>query len=145
MLIISNQIDLSSFHIPPGGSDESLPLGACYLVTRSHTGKWHPLENAYLGPDTNPSSVKNIIQKSQQAGLYVMPDTPDVVAAFLANGGTVGRCCGRMEFGPRALGNRSILAKADDAAMVQKLNDQVKHRDWWMPFAPIVQASKALH
>jgi len=60
------------------------------------------------------------------------------VAELLAQGNIVGFFTGRSEFGPRALGHRSILADPRSQEMQQKLNDKVKHRQWFRPFAPAV-------
>ena len=65
------------------------------------------------------------------------------VAALLAKGGIVGFFTGRSEFGPRALGRRSILADPRDPKMLQLLNDKVKHRQWFRPYAPAVLAEHA--
>lgn len=77
------------------------------------------------------------------AGCSASPGRVESIAQLLADGRTVGRCVGRMEFGPRALGNRSILARANDYPMATTLNRQVKRRDWWMPFAPLVRKCDA--
>jgi carbamoyltransferase len=60
------------------------------------------------------------------------------VAQLLADGAVLGVCAGRMEFGPRALGNRSILADARSPEMQRRLNMKIKHRESFRPFAPIV-------
>ena len=65
------------------------------------------------------------------------------VAQLLVDGKIVGFFTGRSEFGPRALGHRSILADARDAGMLKTLNDKVKHRQWFRPFAPAVLAEHA--
>jgi len=65
------------------------------------------------------------------------------VAARLAQGRVVGRCSGRMEFGARALGNRSILADPRSPAMVRVINEKIKNRDFWMPFAPAILQERA--
>ena len=62
----------------------------------------------------------------------------DEVAELLIAGHPVARCCGRMEFGARALGNRSILADPSNQDVVRVINQMVKKRDFWMPFAPVV-------
>jgi carbamoyltransferase len=64
-------------------------------------------------------------------------------AAALAAGNIVARAKGAMEFGARALGNRSILARADSPTAVRRINQMVKNRDFWMPFAPSVLAGRA--
>jgi len=62
----------------------------------------------------------------------------DIVASDLADDKIVGWFQGRSEFGPRALGNRSILADPRNDWVKDHLNDEVKHREWWRPYAPIV-------
>jgi carbamoyltransferase len=66
-----------------------------------------------------------------------------VAAKTVARGEVVARAKGRMEFGARALGNRSILARADSMDAVRVINDMIKCRDFWMPFAPAVLAERA--
>jgi carbamoyltransferase len=64
-------------------------------------------------------------------------------ARDLANGEVIGWFQGGSEFGPRALGNRSILADPRRADIMKYLNEEVKHREWWRPYAPIVTREKA--
>ncbi|MBK8043938.1 MAG: hypothetical protein IPK21_15525 [Haliscomenobacter sp.] len=137
---------LTNLEVPPGGSDESLPIGAGYLYSIPNSGNWAdclPLTNAYLGPNCCQIQTEEIKQKAHKAGFLIRNFHPDQVAELLAQGKIIGRCWGRMEFGPRALGNRSILARADQEYIRKKLNDKIKHRDWWMPFAPIMRADQA--
>ena len=75
---------------------------------------------------------------ADQLRFYEVADPNEVVARLLARGAIVARCSGRMEFGARALGNRSILADADDAQVIPEINKMIKNRDFWMPFAPAV-------
>lgn len=138
---LANQPWIEKFHIPPASSDESLPLGACYLNSLENANNWKtgiPLKNSYLGPNFDNKPLDTILEKYSNQDLKILDASPTEIAKLLAKGLTIGRCCGRMEFGPRALGNRSILARADKPEIKQKLNEQVKQRDWWMPFAPIV-------
>src|SRR5580698_6055893 len=66
-----------------------------------------------------------------------------VGAELLAAGKIIGWVQGRMEFGPRALGNRSILADPRDPQMTERVNNAVKFREWWRPFAPSMMAERA--
>ena len=68
---------------------------------------------------------------------------PAEVAGLLAQGKVVARCSGRMEFGLRALGNRSILADPRNPNTVRKINQAIKFRDFWMPFTPSILAESA--
>ncbi|HYB42519.1 MAG TPA: carbamoyltransferase C-terminal domain-containing protein, partial [Candidatus Methylomirabilis sp.] len=65
------------------------------------------------------------------------------IAELLVTDGVVARCAGRMEFGARALGNRSILANPTDLRVVSLINRMIKNRDFWMPFAPTVLEERA--
>ncbi|MCP5024351.1 MAG: hypothetical protein GY930_21600 [bacterium] len=133
--------------VPPGPGDESLPAGAAWkgwemihIAAGGPAEMTKPLEHAWLGPlagDTDLSALTD-------HGMLVGPMRPDVVARDLANGYIVGRCAGRMEFGPRALGNRSILADPADPLMAARLNTRVKCRDFWMPFAPLTLARHSM-
>jgi carbamoyltransferase len=69
--------------------------------------------------------------------------TPDRIAALLQEGKILARCAGRMEFGQRALGNRSILADPGNLVVKERINAAIKSRDFWMPFAPVVLDSYA--
>src|SRR5262249_1436773 len=69
--------------------------------------------------------------------------SPKQIAQYLMDGKVIGICRGRMEFGARALGNRSILADPSDPDNVRKINSQIKYRDFWMPFTPSVLAERA--
>jgi carbamoyltransferase len=95
----------------------------------------------YLGPE---ASEREIVVAAHRSGLEVeRPEDPD--AALLEDllaGRPVARYVGRMEFGPRALGHRSILAPAGDVALADRLNG-VLRRDDFMPFAPILRAEEA--
>ena len=70
-------------------------------------------------------------------------DIEEETATLLANGEIVARSCGKMEWGARSLGNRSILASGDNYGVVDELNRAIKQRDFWMPFAPSIIAESA--
>ena len=70
-------------------------------------------------------------------------DINSKVAKMLANNKIIGRCSGRMEFGARSLGNRSIIANPQNYQIVSKINRAIKMRDFWMPFAPSIIAEDA--
>ncbi len=72
-----------------------------------------------------------------------IPDIEKKVARELAKGRIVARAKGAAEFGARALGNRSILARADSPSAVRTINHAIKNRDFWMPFAPAILAERA--
>jgi carbamoyltransferase len=70
-------------------------------------------------------------------------DVEERTADLLVKGAIVARCCGAMEWGARALGNRSILTRADDFRAVDRINVAIKQRDFWMPFAPSIRSESA--
>ncbi|MDH5216082.1 MAG: carbamoyltransferase [Gammaproteobacteria bacterium] len=140
---IGAECGLEKLFVPIAPSDESNVLGAGYWLTE----KWFlengknpeeipPLSSPYLGKDLERSEIEKVALAFHQDG-YEVVDVRDVeqVVTILKNGKILARCQGRSEFGQRALGNRSILANVKTDGMVEKINHQIKHRDFWMPFA----------
>ena len=139
---------LKQILVPPAPGDESLGIGAAALghCLINETDASFP--TVYLGPSAKQKkSIINASSKQVETGQTQLPEVnleflsapSDVeLAQLLADGHVFGRCVDRMEFGPRALGNRSILADPRDYSVVQKINDKIKNRDFWMPFAPII-------
>lgn len=144
---IASLPELRDLFVPPSGSDESLAMGVCYHVCRERYGVTpEPLRDAYLGPAIRTVDVRDVVAKLRAGG---QPFTvrehagPEEVAQRLARSRVVARAAGRMEFGARALGNRSILADPRDPQTVHALNAKIKNRDFWMPFAPVILAGRA--
>ena len=141
--------ELDDFIVPASGGDETTPVGACFLSHRQHDGAVQPLPHVYLGA-ANPKSAENDWKEGiRRAGGnlddYAVREGVDVdaLARIMANGHVIARCVGPMEFGARALGNRSILADPSNPANVKRINDAIKNRDFWMPFTPSILAEKA--
>lgn len=134
--------------VPPGAGDESLSIGACWAAmdrlnkSGDHRDHIAPLDDAYLGPGVEQSDVRAFAEHPNVQGRYrpVDGDANALLAKTVAAGNIVGVCRGRMEFGPRALGHRSIVGNARRPETVEKINDAIKGRDFWMPFAPSVMA-----
>ena len=101
-----------------------------------------PIGNVYWGPEPGDDRLPALIDHLRRDGYHVTePEDIDVaVADLLADGAIVARARGRMEFGARALGNRSILADPTQPDAVKIINAMVKKRDFWMPFAPAILA-----
>ena len=143
---ILRDTDYQSVWVPPCASDSGAPLGSA--LWHHHQTLGHPrgfeLTHAFHGTEY---SEAQIVQDLQQAGLaYNRMDEDDLlarVAADLAAGKIVGWFQGRSEIGPRALGNRSILADARDAKMKDLINARVKHREPFRPFGPAVLEERA--
>lgn len=137
--------------IQPAAGDAGGALGAALAAHHAHLGQPRPALNgrrdrmagAYLGPEY---SEAEIVAKLERLGArYERLDDAEVIrrsAADLAAGLAFGWMQGRMEFGPRALGGRSILADPRSPAMQTQLNLKVKFRESFRPFAPSVLAEK---
>lgn len=139
---ISELTNLENFEAFPSCGDETLPFGAFYqeLANRIGGEKISPLKNLYLGDVAVIDLKKNTINQKFKVEKY--ENTNVEVAKLLAKGIPVARCVGRMEFGARALGNRSILADPENQDVVRVINQMVKKRDFWMPFAPLLKKEK---
>ena len=97
------------------------------------------MSGAFLGPDYSQAEIENRLQKAEaRYAVYRETELLQEVADALAEGKTVGWFQGRMEFGPRALGNRSILADPRSPRMQRQLNLKIKNRESFRPFAPAV-------
>ena len=130
--------------VQPAASDDGVCLGAALAPCLDDGGRLpiRPMRHAYLGPESSHADIEKTLQTYKIRATRV--SDPAVVAAeMLAGGKILGWFQGRTEFGPRALGNRSILADPRDPEMNAKVNNAVKFREWWRPFAPsmITEAS----
>jgi carbamoyltransferase len=131
---ISELDEVEEIFVCGSSGDESLSIGGCYLMN-SDPNCTKPLLNLYLGYDIKDEINDfdaNVYAKKFDIQIDV---TFDKVGALLARGDIVGVIRGRAEFGARALGNRSILANPSRRETVQKINEAIKNRDFWMPFA----------
>ena len=139
--LIAELNEVSSLFIPPGPGDESISIGAAYIAYSeiSNNIKIKCPNNGYFGPSFDNNQIKDEIDKSINDEYVVQRITPDMVAQLLANGDVVARFAKeQMEFGARALGNRSILADPRRPDVIHHINKLVKMRDFWMPFAPSI-------
>lgn len=134
--------EVEDLFVFPSCGDESNAIGAAMLVTAEHA-RAHgrpavlpPLRDVYWGPDISDEEVLSAVAAiDAPCDVTRCDDIEDRVAGLLAEGNVVARCKGRMEFGARALGNRSILADPAQWQVVREINDMIKSRDFWMPFA----------
>jgi carbamoyltransferase len=99
-----------------------------------------PIKSAYLGPSFTDQQILEALQNCDDVSYRKMEadELPTKTAQLIADGKVVGWFQGRMEWGPRALGNRSVLADPRDPEMRDRINERLKKRDWFMPFAPSV-------
>ncbi len=131
----------------PSCGDESNAVGAAYLgyldlcARQGVPPALRPFGPAYLGPGIDDAEVETLIRERDLSTRHRVSEPAAVeekIAELLVADGVVARCAGRMEFGARALGNRSILANPSDHRVVPLINRMIKNRDFWMPFAPSV-------
>ena len=141
--LIAELPEVENLFVMPSCGDESNAIGASFLAYNDYCSshgqemKTTPLSDLYLGESFDASVIRSEIQK---AGFqYQTEDNVNqYVAEMLAENRIVARCSGRSEWGARALGNRSILANPESFETVSKINDAIKMRDFWMPFAGTV-------
>ena len=143
---------VSEFFICPSSGDESTPTGACYLGYIKYCEenrikpKLKPLGPLYLGPEFSNAEVKSFLRKKGYFKKYKIRFVKDIektIAELIAKDKIVARMAGRMEWGARALGNRSILSNPSNPDLIRVLNEQVKGRDFWMPFTPSILKERA--
>ena len=138
--------------IQPAAGDAGGAIGAAlagYYISfnkeRMHSGMPDEMHGSYLGPESSDQDVE-FMAKKYKAPYKLFSDfdlLAHETASLLAAEQVVGWHQGRMEFGPRALGNRSILADARNEYMQKKLNLKIKYRESFRPFAPAVLAEDA--
>ena len=141
-----------NIHIPPSPGDAGSAVGAAqylyyiYHKNPKNTSNSAQLihENIYVGPSFTESDIKKFLDS--QNILYESFDRKSLLkktAQLIADGNVVGWYQGKMEWGPRALGNRSILADPRKSEMKDILNQKIKHRESFRPFAPSIMEEYA--
>jgi carbamoyltransferase len=128
---------VDNIFIQPAASDDGVALGAVLAPFMDRGGRLplKPLRHAYLGPEFSDDEIEKVLRTYKLRAIK-LSEVAETTAGLLAAGKIIGWFQGRMEFGPRALGHRSILADPRDPEMNAKVNNAVKFREWWRPFAP---------
>ena len=133
--------------IQPAAGDAGGAVGAAYAVWHIHDGNERQLNGhrdathgSYLGPEFSDKEIRRALERYDAKARHYddFQSLASDVAAKLKEGNVIGWFQGRMEFGPRALGNRSILGDARNPEMQKKLNLKIKYREGFRPFAPSV-------
>lgn len=133
-----------NFYVQPAANDAGTAIGAAYLI-------WHQLlgqprqaitKSPYLGPSYSDGQIKTVVDEYRLTYQY-QENIEATTAQLLADGNIVAWFQGRMELGPRALGNRSLLADPRRIETVDLMNLKVKHREAFRPFCPSILAEKA--
>jgi carbamoyltransferase len=145
--------DFKDIFIQPAAGDAGGALGAAqiahymyYEQERKVTSNGDSMQGAYLGPDYSDKEAVTAFKKHKAVfnKIESFDDLCKEVADLIDKGNVVGWFQGRMEFGPRALGNRSILGDSRNKEMQKKLNLKIKYREGFRPFAPsvLIESSK---
>jgi carbamoyltransferase len=123
--------------VQPAASDDGVALGAAMVPYLDGGGTLpkREMRSAYLGTSFDDEAIEATL-RTYKLRYTRVADAAEPAAELLAQGKILGWFQGRMEFGPRALGARSILADPRDPEMNAKVNNAVKFREWWRPFAP---------
>jgi carbamoyltransferase len=129
--------------IVPSAGDETTAVGAAVWahLKYSRPQPLEPIRDLYLGVEFKDSEIEAALKKMAVSARYDVSQSGNInltVAKLLAENKIVARCSGRMEFGARALGNRSILANPSDFTNLNTINEAIKCRDFWMPFTPSI-------
>ena len=144
--LIAELDGVNQVFIPPGPGDESISIGAAFLELVKNGMQVSDINSpsdGYFGPSHSEDSVKQAIDKHAKPDWNVRKVKPSDVAELIANGDVVSRFgLESMEFGARALGNRSIIADPRRPDVIHHINKLVKMRDFWMPFAPSILAER---
>ena len=147
---IFDQTPFEQVYVHPAAGDAGLAVGAAYHVWHQTLGKPRTfvMNHAYWGPSYSATELRNAIQSSAiPQGGFNLSELPDEelmrqTAAIIAEAKILGWYQGRAEWGPRALGNRSIVADPRRPEMKEILNSRIKHREIFRPFAPSILAEK---
>jgi carbamoyltransferase len=128
---------VENMFVQPAASDDGVALGAALAPYLDAGGKLpnKAMRHGYWGPSFDDQAVETAL-RTYKLRYTKLTDPAPTAAELLSQGNILGWFQGRMEFGPRALGSRSILADPRDPEMNSKVNNAVKFREWWRPFAP---------
>ena len=140
-MLISKISKKTNLFVPACPDDASQAIGACYfnlLKERKKVFKNSFLNTAYLGPEAEKLSLKSKNKLKKNGFKIIDKDVEKNAAKLLFKNKIIGRYSGKAEFGARALGNRSILANPKNIEIKKKINEKIKSRDFWMPFAASV-------
>jgi len=142
--VLQEKGPFENIYVQPAAHDAGTAIGAAYFVWNHRLGNPRSfiMDHAYFGPEYSQEEIKQVLAENQLKYAHV-DDIEKEVAKLVADGNVVGWFQGRMEVGPRALGNRTLLADPRNPMSRNILNLKVKHREYFRPFAPSVLMEKA--
>ncbi len=125
--------------VQPAASDAGTAVGAASYVAHEMGDVIRKQEHVYLGPSYSTEDCRRACESHPEKPAFEqVADAPQAAARLLAEGHPVAWFQGRMEFGPRALGNRSILGDPSRPGIADRINEQIKYRERWRPFCPSI-------
>ncbi|HET6862590.1 MAG TPA: carbamoyltransferase C-terminal domain-containing protein [Pyrinomonadaceae bacterium] len=127
--------------VQPAAGDSGTAIGVCYEIFNRllRNQRSEVMQGAYTGPEFGPDRIRAALESAKvRFETYSESETTKRAAQDIADGLVVGWFQGKMEFGPRALGNRSIVVDPRRAEMKEILNDRIKKREPFRPFAPSI-------
>jgi carbamoyltransferase len=134
---------IESVYVHPNMGDGGIAVGSALLLAAQHgDARPHELRDVYWGDDWSDAAIRAELERSDGVEWKRLDDPADAIGDAMANRKVVGVFQGRMEYGPRALGHRSILAEPTDTTMMDWLNKRLSRTEF-MPFAPIVIEEEA--
>ena len=123
--------------VQPAASDAGTAIGAASYASEQAGVPVEKMQHVYLGPSySTEQCIQACRQYEREVNWTKMNDVPGETARILVDGNPVAWFQGRMEFGPRALGNRSILGSPSHRGVADRINVQIKYRERWRPFCP---------
>ncbi len=133
-----------SIYIQPAAHDAGTALGAAYYIWNDLQSQKRNflMEHAFWGPDYSDKEIENILM-SENIPYKKLKNIEEVTAKLISEGNIIGWFQGKMEWGPRALGHRSLLVDPREANMKEILNVRIKRRELFRPFAPSVLSEDA--
>ena len=134
--------DVDELFVQPAAGDSGTSLGAAVFVAAAAGDSVRPMKHAYLGPSFTTDDCLAALAGTSFT-VQRLEDPVRRAAMLIAEGHPVAWFQGRMEFGPRALGARSILASPSTAGIADRINAEVKFRERWRPFCPSMTAAIA--
>ena len=125
--------------VQPAASDAGTAIGAASYIANEVGDSVETMKHVYLGPAYTTEQCVAACEACEHNPVWeILDDAPVRGAELLASGNPVAWFQGRMEFGPRALGNRSILGDPSTKAIADRINEQIKYRERWRPFCPSI-------
>lgn len=142
---ILQETPFDELYVMPNAGDRGLCVGAAlygYHVLLGGTER-HPLPHDYLGKSYSETDARVALETAKDTEFRKSKDIAKEAAALLAKGRILGWVQGGAEFGPRALGHRSILADPRTQRSKERLDQEIKKREWFRPYAPSALAERA--